>query len=123
MGVLLALQAHRARAARAAGQPGPAADAAREALALLAEDFAPDAMYLAEVHLVAWQALQAAGAQTEAAAVLAAGSQWIRTHALPQVPAPFLDSFLNRNPVNRTLLAAATVGCHPTLSATGGRGG
>ena len=28
----------------------------------------------------------------------------VETRALPQVPAPFIDSFLQRNPVNRRLL-------------------
>jgi hypothetical protein len=38
---------------------------------------------------------------------MAQGVQWVIQHALPQVPAPFIDSFLNRNLVNRELLAAA----------------
>jgi hypothetical protein len=32
---------------------------------------------------------------------------WVQAQALPQVPAPFIDSFLQRNPVNRRLLALA----------------
>jgi hypothetical protein len=31
----------------------------------------------------------------------------VRSVALPQVPAPFIDSFLQRNPVNRALLTGA----------------
>jgi hypothetical protein len=29
----------------------------------------------------------------------------VHQRALPKVPAPFIDSFLHRNPVNRELLA------------------
>jgi hypothetical protein len=64
-------------------------------------------MYRPEVHLVAWRVLMQAGAPAEAAEALKAGIDWIRSHALPHVPVPFLDSFLHRNPVNRELLAAA----------------
>jgi len=46
------------------------------------------------------------GAEARTAA-FKAGSDWVRSHALPHVPVPFLDSFLHRNPVNRELLAAA----------------
>jgi hypothetical protein len=38
---------------------------------------------------------------------LARGAQWVRRVALPQVPEEFRDSFLQRNPSNRALLAAA----------------
>jgi hypothetical protein len=38
---------------------------------------------------------------------LARGAQWVRRVALPQVPDAFRDSFLQRNPANRALLAAA----------------
>jgi hypothetical protein len=106
-GGLLALRIHEARAASALDRHAQASAAARQALALFAEGYAPEFMYLPELHLVAWRVLDKAGASEEAAAALKAGTDWIRGHALPQVPAPFLDSFLNRNPVNRELLAAA----------------
>jgi hypothetical protein len=106
-GGLLALRIHEARAASALDRYAQASAAARQALALFAEGYAPEFMYLPELHLVAWRVLDKAGASEEAAAALKAGTDWIRGHALPQVPAPFLDSFLNRNPVNRELLAAA----------------
>jgi hypothetical protein len=64
-------------------------------------------MYRPEASLVAGRALAQSGAHAEATTVFRSGSDWIRSHALPQVPVPFLDSFLNRNPVNRDLLAAA----------------
>ncbi len=104
-GALLALKVHVARAACHQGQTGAAAAAARAAAALLEAGYAPESMYLPEAHLVVWQALNQAHAHTEAAAALRAGTHWIRSRALPDVPAPFLDSFLNRNPVNRELLA------------------
>jgi tetratricopeptide (TPR) repeat protein len=106
-GALLALHAHVACAALAEGQLEVAATSARVALALFKEGYAPESMYRPEVHLVAWRVLMQAGAPAEAAEALKAGIDWIRSHALPHVPVPFLDSFLHRNPVNRELLAAA----------------
>ena len=38
---------------------------------------------------------------------LAHGTDWVRRVALPNVPDEFRDSFLQRNPANRALLAAA----------------
>jgi DNA-binding SARP family transcriptional activator/tetratricopeptide (TPR) repeat protein len=106
-GALLALHVHVARAALVEGRVDVAASSARAALLLIAEGYAPESMYRPEASLVAAQALAQAGAPAEAAAAIKAGSDWIRSHALPNVPVPFLDSFLHRNPVNRELLAAA----------------
>lgn len=107
-GALLALHVHVARAALVETQAEVAARSARAAMALVAQGYAPESMYPPELYLVAWRALQQAAAHDEAAAALEASTDWIRAHALPQVPAPFLDSFLRRNPVNRELLAAAS---------------
>jgi tetratricopeptide (TPR) repeat protein len=107
-GALLALHVHVARAALAEGVIDVAAKAARTALGLFDEGYAPESMYRPEAHLVAWKALTQAGAHREATAAASGGTDWIRGRALPQVPAPFLDSFLHRNAVNRELLAAAT---------------
>lgn len=104
-GVALALNVHLARAAMHAGHPQEAAAAARAAAALFEAGCAPDSMYLPEAHLVLWHALSAVGAHAEAAVVQRAATDWICGRALPQVPAPFIDSFLHRNPVNRELLA------------------
>lgn len=106
-GAVLALHVHVARSALDEGRTDVATGAARAALALIAEGCAPESMYRPEASLVAGRALAQSGAHAEAAAVFRSGSDWIRSHALPQVPVPFLDSFLNRNPVNRDLLAAA----------------
>ena len=106
-GLLQALFVHQARAATALSRHDEAATAARAALALLGQGFAPEFMYLPELHLVAWRALAAAGAADEAQCAMQAGADWISGHAIPQVPAAFIDSFLHRNTVNRELLAAA----------------
>ncbi len=52
-------------------------------------------------------ALRAAGDELAAQRALDDAVDWVRRRALPQVPAPFIDSFLHRNPVNRELLALA----------------
>jgi len=106
-GAVLALHAHVARAALSEGRTDVAAISARAALALFDEGYAPESMYRPEANLVAGHALALAGAHDEAAVAFRAGTDWIRSHALPQVPVPFIDSFLHRNPVNRELLATA----------------
>jgi len=106
-GALLALHVHTARAACSQGRTDTAAAAARAAAALLGAGYSPESMYRPEAHLVIWQTLTQAQAHTEAEAARRAGTAWIQSCALPEVPAPFLDSFLNRNRVNRELLAAA----------------
>jgi hypothetical protein len=50
--------------------------------------------------------LLAAGERQRAAELASRALDWLRQVALPRVPEAFRDSFLNRNPVNRTLLAA-----------------
>ena len=106
-GALLGLHTHVARAALATGHTGAAADAALALLALFDEGNAPDALYRAEAWWVAHQALAAAGRAEAADRALRAGEHWLRQVALPQVPSAFIDSFLNRNGVNRALLQAA----------------
>jgi hypothetical protein len=72
----------------------------------------PADMYLPDAWWIAQQVFSGIGADDEAAAALASGVRWIRQVALPQVPEPFRDSFLQRNPTNRALLnrAAASNG-------------
>ena len=106
-GTLAALQMHRARAALDLQQPGQAAVAATELVRLLREGYVPDFVYTPEAWLVAGQALHAAGDGPASQAALAAGRHWVQAQALPQVPAPFIDSFLHRNPVNRELLTTS----------------
>ena len=104
-GALAALQMQRARAAMALQRQGEAATAAHALVGLLHEGYVPDFAYTPEAWLLAAQALRAAGEAKAAQAALSAGQHWVRTQALPEVPAPFIDSFLHRNPVNRELLA------------------
>jgi tetratricopeptide (TPR) repeat protein len=105
-GLVLAANGHWARAASALHLHDEACAAAERAGALLQEGHSPEAMYLPEVHLWAGRALAAAGQPQRAAMSYRAGADWVRQQALPHVPAPFIDSFLHRNPVNRDLLAA-----------------
>ena len=107
-GVITALQVQRARAALAAGKIVEAARAADDAVARLDEGYAPDGIYRGEAWWIVSRALQAAGRDAEARQAVDRGAQWVTQQALPQVPAPFIHSFLNRNAANRELLAAAS---------------
>ena len=107
-GALMGLQVRLADAALAAGDPGAAADAAAQVLALFDDGCAPDSMYRAEAWWVAHRALAAAGRTQQAALALQQGIRWVTQQVLPHVPPAFIDSFLHRNPVNRALLAAAS---------------
>jgi DNA-binding SARP family transcriptional activator len=60
----------------------------------------------AELWLHAGRALVAAG-DARAPEVLERGRRWVLDTAATQVPEPYRDSFLHRNPVNRELLALA----------------
>jgi len=106
-GGLMALRVHLARAAMVAGDTRAAARAAQGLLAAFEEGHAPDSMYRAEAWWVAHQALVAGGHAEAATRALRGGEQWLRQVALPQVPPPFIDSFLRRNVINRDLLTTA----------------
>ncbi len=67
----------------------------------------PDSFYQAELWLVAAQVFQAAGLADEARAALVEGRTWIMRVHTQHVPPEFQSSFLQRNPVNRELLALA----------------
>jgi len=108
MGVRMALDVHLARAALAARRTDRAERAADALLRWFDEGHAPDAVYRAEAWWIAAQVFAAVGRAADAASALERGSQWVTQQALPQVPPPFIDSFLHRNPVNRELLAAAS---------------
>jgi tetratricopeptide (TPR) repeat protein len=106
---LSVLQHGLAREADALRQLGRHRQAARSALrAVSMADAAclPHDLYLGEFWWLVHQALQAAG-HRQAATALSRGEAWVRDQALPHVPDVFRDSFLNRNAVNRQLLAAA----------------
>jgi hypothetical protein len=88
---------------------GRARQAARLARALLTRvgSIQPSDMHLPQIWWIAHAALAAAGDAEAAAAALQAGAHWIGTVALPHVPDEFRASFLERNAINRHLLAAA----------------
>jgi tetratricopeptide (TPR) repeat protein len=106
-GVALKARVRRAQALARAGQSGPAAEAMREVIAGIDAGVQPADLYLGEAWWIAAQVFDADGAGDEALLALARGAQWVRRVALPQVPDEFRDSFLQRNPSNRALLAAA----------------
>ena len=112
-GALLALHVHVARAALREDRTDDAASAARAAASLRKAGYAPESMYLPETHGVVWRALTQAGAHTVAAVIWHAATPRILSRALPEVPAPFLHSFLNRDRVNRELLAQRAAGALP----------
>ncbi len=108
LGVRMALDVHLARAALAERRMDRAEPAAEALVQRFDEGCAPDAVYRAEAWWVAAQVFTAVGRAADAARALERGAQWVTQQALPQVPPPFIESFLHRNPVNRALLAAAS---------------
>ena len=99
-GLLHALSLHRG------GQSSEAAAQLRTLLPRLAT-VVPADMYLPDAWWIAAQVFDACGTSDEAMMALAQGTRWVRQIALPHVPDAFRDSFLQRNPTNRALLAAA----------------
>ncbi len=108
MGALLAGHI-RAAAAAAVCDPARAGHEAREALAL-AEGHQTTVLLPAELWLHAGQAILASGDREAAQAVMQQGRDWLQRTARDHVPGPFRDSFLQRNPVNRSLLASSASG-------------
>jgi DNA-binding SARP family transcriptional activator len=106
-GVLMHARLCEAEAAARLGLHDQVRAAAQDALHWLAQGYAPDAtLYRGEFYLRLWQTLHAVGQRETAARVLRLGGTWLQERALPHVPAPFIESFLHRHPVNRELLAA-----------------
>ena len=73
----------------------------------LAKRYIPDSFYLPELWLVAAQVFRALGRELDVQRAATDGHAWVRRVHDAHVPEPFRDSFLNRNPVNRELLALA----------------
>jgi hypothetical protein len=98
----------RTRLCQAAMALGHLAEAARHArpLAALTDGESCDDLYRGEVWLAAHQALAQTDPQA-AAQLLVKAMNWLHETCRHQVPEPFRDSFLQRNPVNRALLALA----------------
>jgi tetratricopeptide (TPR) repeat protein len=105
-GVVIKAGLRAAHARSRTGQTAAAAQAMREIVARLDEVPAAD-LYPGEAWWIAAQVFDANGDGDDALMALARGAQWVRRVALPNVPEPFRDGFLQRNPSNRALLAAA----------------
>jgi predicted ATPase len=87
--------------------PALALEAARRALELT-EAFDSSTLYRPELWLNAAHAMRAAGLEDEARQQLALARAWIMNCVTSgQVPEPFVDSFLHRNPINRDILSQA----------------
>ena len=99
----------RLRRAHALSRTGRTDAAALEMRSLLEEmaQVQPGDLYPAEAWWIAAQVFEASGDSDQRLLALARGAQWVRRVALPHVPEEFRDSFLQRNPINRALLAAA----------------
>ena len=94
-------------ALRRAGQHEESARTARE----LIDDLATHAsigLYPAEYWWLIFQAFDAAGDKTAALVALRRSVEWIHATAQAHVADEFKDSFLDRNPVNRSVLTTAS---------------
>jgi hypothetical protein len=105
VGVMVVARTRLCQAALALGHVSEAVRHARP-LAPLANGESCDDLYRGEVWLAAHQALAQADPQA-AAQLLVKVMNWLHETCRHHVPEPFHDSFLQRNPVNRALLALA----------------
>ncbi|MGZ8259705.1 MAG: ATP-binding protein [Caldimonas sp.] len=105
-GVAMKARLLRARALSRAGEPQAAAAAMRALVAEMAT-LQPADLYPGHAWWLAAQVFDASGDGDQALLALAMGAQWVRRTALPNVPEAYRESFLQRNPSNRALLAAA----------------
>ena len=105
-GVAMKARLLRAHALSKTGDIAAAAAAMHELVPQI-ESLLPADLYYGQAWWLASQVFEASGDGDHALMALAQGAQWVRRTALPQVPDEFRDSFLQRNPVNRALLAAA----------------
>jgi tetratricopeptide (TPR) repeat protein len=93
---------HLTRGARLGDAPG-----ALESLTTELATIQPMDTFMPQAWWILVQAYVALGCDDAADAALAQGYDWAVRRALPHVPAPFRDSYLNRNAANRVLIAAA----------------
>jgi DNA-binding SARP family transcriptional activator len=107
-GATVAAQLRLAAALAAAGRGADAAAAARLALHWSAT-VAPSLISRAEAALLVARGLRADAVDADgagtAASVISAGQRWLLEAAATQVPEPFREGFLHRNPAHRELLA------------------
>lgn len=113
IGTLVHARVCEAEAAAALGLRPEVRSAAQDALHWLSEGYTTDNVVCrSEMYWATHQALRSVGEDEAAARALKLGLRWLQEQALPHVPAPFMDSFLHRNPAVRGLLAAARAN-HP----------
>lgn len=105
-GVAVKARLLQVRCLGAAGRPAEAAAQARAVLAEM-EHVQPADLYPGEAWWILARAFEAAGDGDDALMALSRGARWVRRVALPEVPESYRDSFLQRNAINRLLLAAA----------------
>lgn len=105
-GVALAGHVRAAACGLQLGAPSRALPHAEAALRL-SREHQPDTFYLAEMWLVAARVYESCGRHEEARVALADGRTWVMERHARHVPEPFRPSFLQRNPVNRDLIALA----------------
>jgi DNA-binding SARP family transcriptional activator len=105
-GVAARARLRRAQAQAACGQAHEAV-AAMRTLVTQWGSVPPADITLAESWWIAAQVFDATGDGDDALMALGRGAQWLRRVALPNVPEAFRDSFLQRHPAHRALLAAA----------------
>ena len=104
-GVAMKTRLLRLHALSRAHPSGTAAAEMRELLPQMAQ-VQPADLYLGRAWWIAAQVFDTHGDGDDALMALAQGAQWVRRVALPNVPEPFRDSFLQRNASNRALLSA-----------------
>ena len=104
-GLALGVHVRWSELARAAGNAAAASDHADEAMALAPNHYAW-MQYRGDLYLQTALAFDAARMSTKADAAIEAGLDWLRV-ALTHVTGEFRPSFLERNTVNRDLLAMA----------------
>jgi DNA-binding SARP family transcriptional activator/tetratricopeptide (TPR) repeat protein len=97
----------RARYLLKAGEPGIAAATLRDRPAHL-DGVRPADLYPAEAEWIAYEVFAAVDDRSAAKSALQHAVDWIEHAALPNVPEEFRDSFLSRNPVNRSILTTAS---------------
>jgi len=104
LGSLLAARARRTQALLEIGDVTAAAAAADDQCAL-GDDAFPELMSPAEPALIAARAYAATGHGERAGQLIRNAAAWLHHTAATQVPAEFRNSFLNRVPAHRQLLA------------------
>jgi tetratricopeptide (TPR) repeat protein len=88
----------------------PVPPAELDAVAAQLESRQPMDTYLPEAHWIVARAWAGRGEARQATASLELAHRWIIETALPHVPQPMRESFLQRNPVNRAVLARIEAG-------------